>query len=246
MEDFLELKDMARQISLVGDEEPCGLLYLINGRPAFSQLKNGSETPNTHFVFKASQYAAYQLQTEIVAIVHGHKDNCIASKYDLQAMNRANIPYIIFNCTTWEYRIYFPESRPPIAGRKYNFGKEDCFSAARNWYFEHGILYKERNDNWTDENFWKNGNDYIGEFINQFSFTEVTDQSLKYGDLLIFSVGTDIYNHLGVYEENDMFFHHAYNRISCSENLYENQVWARSLVKVYRNEESKIIRDLRG
>ena len=52
-------------------------------------------------------------------------------------------------------------------------------------------------------------------------------------DVLIFKVKADVPDHCGVYLGNDIFFHHAENRLSCRENLYP--FWAKYIVGIYRH-----------
>jgi cell wall-associated NlpC family hydrolase len=51
---------------------------------------------------------------------------------------------------------------------------------------------------------------------------------------LIFTMGANVPNHCGVYTGNDIFFHHAVNRLSCRENLYP--LWKKYLTGIYRYE----------
>ena len=51
-------------------------------------------------------------------------------------------------------------------------------------------------------------------------------------DVLIFKVRSNTANHCGVFLGNDVFYHHAENRLSCRENLYP--FWAEHLVGIYR------------
>ena len=68
------------------------------------------------------------------------------------------------------------------------------------------------------------------EFVKTYGFEKVSDP--KKGDLLIFAVESSVGNHGGVYLGNNMFFHHAVNRLSCRENM--GKLWLESLVGVYR------------
>ena len=55
---------------------------------------------------------------------------------------------------------------------------------------------------------------------------------IEKNDVLTFSVQSKVANHCGVYLGNDVFYHHAENRLSCRENLYP--FWVQSIDKVYR------------
>ena len=51
-------------------------------------------------------------------------------------------------------------------------------------------------------------------------------------DVITFCVDAEVANHCGVFLGNDVFYHHAVNRLSCRENLYP--FWVKYIHKVYR------------
>ena len=55
---------------------------------------------------------------------------------------------------------------------------------------------------------------------------------MKENDVIIFTINASVGNHCGVYLGDDLFFHHAENRISCRENLYP--FWKKHISGVYR------------
>ena len=56
----------------------------------------------------------------------------------------------------------------------------------------------------------------------------------KENDLLIFQISENVPDHCGVYLGNDIFFHHAENRLSCREHLYP--LWGKKIVGIYRHD----------
>lgn len=120
-------------------------------------------------------------------------------------------------------------SKVPLLGRSYKFGIFDCFEAARDYYAFQGIEVPARipfKDDW-----WYEGIDYFNdEVLEYFGFRNVPD--LEVGDLMVFSVSSELPNHCGVYLGNDMFYHHAFNRLSCRENIYP--FWKRFHTGTYR------------
>ena len=52
------------------------------------------------------------------------------------------------------------------------------------------------------------------------------------GDVVIFKIRSHIPNHCGVYLEDDIFMHHAENRLSCRESLYP--FWIRNISRYAR------------
>ena len=62
------------------------------------------------------------------------------------------------------------------------------------------------------------GLNYFDDLFEKFGFREVQDP--KIGDGILFKVYCNVPNHCGIYLGEDVFLHHAINRISCRENLY--------------------------
>ena len=85
-----------------------------------------------------------------------------------------------------------------------------------------------------EDDWWEKGIDYFTE-ENIKNWNHVKVDTPQKNDVLIFAVesGT-IGNHCGVYLGNDVFFHHAVNRLSCRESLYP--FWARHIIGIYRHE----------
>jgi len=217
--------------------EPCAVVHLKKGKIQIVPVNNISEDPTNYFVLDHNSFVQLSLTGEVLYIVHGHIDNCTPSDYDIKCCNSVNIPYIIFNRLTLEYTIVTPTTYKSLSGRVYEFGKNDCFEATRDWYKAHDIHISPRSSDWIDD-WWLEGHDYMSEVIGVWPFTECT--GLQYGDLLTFAVETDVENHIGVYIDRDCFFHHSVNRLSCKENLYP--FWVKHLKKVYRYEGHSIKR----
>ena len=56
------------------------------------------------------------------------------------------------------------------------------------------------------------------DLLEDFGFVEV--QEPEFGDLIFFKVYNSVPNHCGIYLEEDIFMHHAINRLSCRESFY--------------------------
>jgi proteasome lid subunit RPN8/RPN11 len=212
-------------------KEPCAAVQVRKGKSYLVPLENVSTDPENYFL-TGQDYSRLSLTGEILYIVHAHPDNCIPSKYDIAACNAINIPYIVFDRKTLEHTLIVPSTYKTLSGIEYKFGVNDCFEACRNWYLAHGIPISPRK-NWIDD-WWLQGHDYIKHVTKDWPFVETT--SLEYGNLITFAVEHEKENHMGVYLENDCFFHHAEHRLSCKENLYP--FWGRHIKKVYKYEGS--------
>lgn len=237
MADFQLPEDLLDKICnyFSGDfkNEPCGLICVIKGKLKFIEIDNISTEPDT-FIPEPIKYSAYY--PFVVMLAHGHSDNSIPSEHDKIQSSIHNIPYLIVNQKTKEYSIYTPAKYYNLLGRSYNFGVSDCFELARDWYKLHGIYTNPRKV-WQDD-WWDQGLDYIGNEINEWPF--IPTFNLEYGNLLVFKMGADVPNHIGIYLEDDLFIHHAVNRLSCVENLYP--IWGENIVGIYKHEKGNITR----
>jgi proteasome lid subunit RPN8/RPN11 len=239
---FQEQNDLIDSItswlnSLDTEEEPCGVVHLKKGKIRFVPVTNVSDEPKDYFQLDSKEYTRLNLTGEILYIVHAHMDNCVPSEYDIKCCNAVKIPYVIFNRINLDYFIISPEGYKTLSAREYEFGITDCFEACRDWYIAHGIMIPPRLSDWQDD-WWEDGTDYLANLDKVWPFVEAS--GLRYGDLITFAIGSDIENHIGVYIDQDCFFHHAVDRLSCKENLYP--FWGQHIKKVYRYEGSDIQR----
>lgn len=212
--------------------EGCGLLTIKKGKSLWVPCSNLAENDD-EFVIDSSQYLKAYRTSDIIGIIHSHPDgSCRASEADIAVCNTLGIPYYIFSYPGMELNILQPESNLiDLYGREYKFGVRDCFEAARDYFKTVGIETKPRiffEDNW-----WlKDLNYFSDELIKEWNFEPVDTQTMEKNDFITFSVNSHIPNHCGVYLGNDVFYHHAENRLSCREPLYP--FWFRYIDKVYR------------
>ena len=165
--------------------------------------------------------------------MHNHPDaENTPSESDIVNCNAIGVPYYIFSYPEMELNIVEPKTNfYPLVGREYKFGQADCFEAMRDYLLSQNIKIPARamfEDNW-----WEKGLDYFNEeTISKWGFKKVT--SPQKNDLLIFQISEQVGDHCGVYLGNDVFFHHAENRLSCRESLYP--FWAKHIIGIYRHE----------
>lgn len=228
MEDFL-LPELSTIRSYIKDKEICGILT----DKGYINLVNLAEDLDEFIIDPKELYYASKGKT-VLGIVHSHSGSTKPSAWDITQCNQYRLPFIIVNFT--EYSIIFPEKHQ-LEGRIYEFGKYDCFEAVRDWYLAHDIYSAPRLD-WRDD-WWETTNEnYIDELIQDWNLTKVSN--LQYGDVLTFKIRAPITNHLGVYEDNDIFYHHPFGRLSLRENLYP--MWGSFINGIYRHEEASKIR----
>ena len=135
------------------------------------------------------------------------------------------IPYYIFSYPDMGLNIVQPErAEKSLYGRDYEFGVNDCFEAMRDYLASQNINIPSRaafEDDW-----WHKKLDYFtDEIIENYGYAPV-EGNMKPNDVIIFKINASVGNHCGVYLGDDVFFHHAENRISCREiyTLFGNSI----------------------
>ena len=222
-------KEIVKDLLKVYPEEGCGILLNKRGTLVWKPCKNVAEDKEKDFQIDADSYIAAHLEGDIHAIVHSHV-NCSSepSEADKKASNFLKIPYIIYSIPDGEKTVYTPEGIENLTGRTYSFGTYDCWILVRDFYKkEYGITLPLLN---FQQNWWENNLNYFDDLFSDFGFEEVS--SPQKGDVILFSVRANVPNHCGVYLGEDLFIHHAENRLSCRENLFP--FWAKNVTRYAR------------
>ena len=213
--------------------EACGVIGIVKGKKQYFPCNNLAKE-DEDFILDPTDYISIKRKADIFAIVHNHIDSTNeASDNDKKYCNSLGIPYYIFSFPGMNLNILEPEVKVnPLIGREYEFGKFDCLELSRDYYREYLGLELPKRLPYVDD-WWEYGHNYFtDEHIKEWGFKKVDD--LQPNDLLIFTMGALVPNHCGVYTGNDIFFHHAANRLSCRENLYP--LWKKYLTGIYRYE----------
>ena len=212
--------------------EGCGVLAVVKGKKQWFPVKNIANT-NDDFVMDSDEYIKIMLTSDIIGIVHNHIDaSPEPGETDIQQCNVLGIPYYIFSYPEMELKVLQPENNyTDLYGREYKFGTVDCFEAMRDYLITKNITIPPRalfEDDWYDK-----GLDYFSsEVIKSWGGQPVDLDKIQENDVLIFRVQEIVNNHCGVYIGNDIFYHHAVNRLSCRESLYP--FWYQYLEGAYR------------
>ena len=226
------IQDIKNHFDTEYPREGCGIIGVVRGKKRWFPCENIAETEND-FILSSKDWFTIKKKADIIAIVHNHLDNDNSpSENDVNYCNALGIPYYIFSYPDMELNIVEPrQNLNPLVGREYKFGAQDCFEAMRDWLIKEGIVIPQRAA--FEENWWEKDLDYFTEeTIAQWGFKKVTTP--KKNDLLIFAIESKKGNHCGVYLQNDVFFHHAENRLSCRESLYP--FWGEHIIGIYRHE----------
>jgi proteasome lid subunit RPN8/RPN11 len=216
-------------------KEGCGVIGVVKGELKWFPCDNVASV-NEDFIIDSKQYIAISKKCDIVGIVHSHPDSTPEpSAFDIKYCNALGIPYYIFNYPEMDmFKLEPVRETKSLYGREYELGVNDCFSASVDYYKSIGLNISNRPLHMPKERWWNEGENYFTEEnIKTWGFKAVED-SMKEGDLLVFKLMANVANHCGVYLGEDIFYHHALNRISCRENLFPN--WKKHIIGVYRYE----------
>ena len=227
------LEDIQQHFEDNYPREGCGVISVVKGKKKWFPCTNVAED-GEDFIIDSKEYIKIAQTSDIIAIVHSHPDaSPEPSEMDIKYCNAVALPYYIFSYPDMELNILQPEkTTKPLYGRGYEFGVNDCFESAKDYYISKGLNIPSRplfEDNW-----WEKGLNYFtDEYIATWGFKKVEGQMAE-GDLLVFTIQSNVPNHCGVYLGSDIFYHHAEHRLSCRENLYPR--WKKHITGVYRYE----------
>ena len=226
------IEDIQKHFETEYPKEACGLIGVIKGNKKYFPCENVAED-NDDFIMSSTDYMKHKRTMDIIGIVHNHPDGTNEpSIADINNCNAVGIPYYIFSFPDMELNILEPTINVnPLLGRDYKFGVADCFEAMRDWLASENIHIPPRDlfeDDW-----WEKGLNYFTE-ENIKNWNHIKVETPQKNDVLIFQIEADVPNHCGVYLGNDVFFHHAVNRLSCRESLFP--FWREHIVGIYRHE----------
>lgn len=223
------IAEMLEHLEKEYPNEGCGVVLNKRGKKVWVPCKNISSDPENSFEIDSKDYMRAQLQGDIYAIVHSHPDaSSEPSEHDRKASDFLGIPYYIFSLPDGELTVYEPKTeRPALTGREYEFGVHDCYSLVCDYYKELGIELSRMP--FVDD-FWEKGYNYFDDLQEEYGFRTV-EKPQKH-DLIFFNVMSSVPNHCGVYVGEDVFLHHAVNRLSCRESLHS--FWGKYITRFVR------------
>ena len=228
--DFIE--DIKQHFENEYPREGCGVLAVVKGKKKWFPCTNVAQD-DEDFIIDSQEYLKLVRTTDIVGIVHSHPDRpSEPTKVDIDYCNALGIPYYIFSYPDLDLTVVEPENKvTDLYGREYEFGTKDCFEAMRDYLKTQDIIIPPRvmfEDDWWDKDL-----DYFSaDVIKDWGGQPIELEDIEPNDVLIFQVMAPKNNHCGVYLGNDIFYHHAVNRLSCRESLYP--AWHKSLTGAYR------------
>ena len=201
-------------------EEACGLLAIIKGKETFWPCKNLAEGKHEFFILDPDDWAEFEDTGEIIGVIHSHPVGAaIASEADKASCEHIGFPYYIYSINQDHWLCIEPTGwkAPTLIGRKFIWGKYDCWSIVTDWF-------KETKD--INIKYWKRPK-RIKDFINnpEFEFAlpklnfvrQSNNKNIQVGDVLLFQSVTGNLDHVAVYIGDNMILNHNIKGLSCRE-----------------------------
>ncbi|TXH06674.1 MAG: peptidase P60 [Rhodocyclaceae bacterium] len=212
--------------------EACGLLVIRKGREVYIRCRNiGIGTDQ--FVIHPEDYAAADIQSEIVGVVHSHPGMTPEpSQADRVACEATGLRWHIVGFPSEAWVSMDPAGfAAPLVGREWSHGVLDCYSLVRDWFrIERSIELPNfaRFDDW-----WTRGENLYLENFAQAGFAVIDPCDLQPGDCFLMQVASPVPNHAAVYLGDGLILHHLQGRLS-SRDVYGGY-WQKVTTHVLRH-----------
>tara|TARA_R100001224_G_scaffold57176_2_gene33690 strand:- start:2120 stop:2827 length:708 start_codon:yes stop_codon:yes gene_type:complete len=215
--------------------EACGLLAIIDGKETFWPCKNLAEGKHEFFMLDPDDWAECEDTGEIVGVIHSHPVGAaIASEADKASCEHIGFPYYIYSINQDHWICIEPSGwkAPSLIGRKFIWGKYDCWSIISDWYLEtKNIKLKEWKRPKTLKEFSENPLFEKGLPLTGFK-KQLNNDRLQIGDVLLFTGAKGKASHVAVYIGDSMILNHNLKALSCRQPLTLG--YQKALLGVYR------------
>lgn len=205
-------------------KECCGVVTQKGRVQKYWPIDNVHEDPENHFQMDAGEYAritdaADDGEFTIISIVHSHTGDgatTLPSAHDTCICNEMGVMWTIVSLPEGDMRFVEP-SELPLIGRPWSLGSFDCWGLIMAWHKEHGV---KLNDFRKPYEWWKPEH---GENLYQDNYLPEgfipTYKDPEPGDMIIFQLQAEVWNHAGIYIGDNQFLHHAFGKLS-KQDIY--------------------------
>ena len=201
-------------------DEACGLLAIIKGKETFWPCKNLAEGKFEFFILDPDDWAECEDTGEVIGVIHSHPVGAATpSDTDRAACEHLGFPYYIYSIEHdhWEKLKPTGWKNPSLIGRRFIWGKYDCWSIVTDWLKENkniDIPYWTRPKKLKD--FLKNPEfEYALPKLNFKK--QKTNNDIQVGDVLLFQSITGNLDHVALYLGDNMILNHNIKSLSCRQ-----------------------------
>lgn len=194
--------------------ECCGVITQKSRVQKYHKLTNIHEPADEGFEPDHVEYAEIVDNHDVIAVVHSHTGDgatTLPSAHDICMCNEFEIPFVIVSLPEGDMRILEPKSMP-LTGRPWSLGSFDCWGLVMAWHKAHGVIL---NDFRKPYEWWKpeHGENLYKENYIKEGFVE-TGKDPEPGDMIIFQLQAEVWNHAGIYIGDNQILHHAFGKLS--------------------------------
>jgi len=208
-EDFAEV--LRRHAIEAYPEEAIGVL-LASG---YRRLTNVSPEPHLYVALDPGEWDELVISETIIALFHSHPNGLFApTAEDMRFQERLAIPFLL--CATngeacTPVAIWGDELETlPLVGRTFHHAITDCYELIRDFYrTEKNKLLPQFPRDWS---WWAQGLDLYTDGFPTARFHRVSSEEVREGDVVLFSVRSNVSNHGGIIRPNGKILHHVTSR----------------------------------
>lgn len=202
-------KAIAQHGRTTAPAEACGAIIAGPGDALEAlPLRNVHERPETCFRMDPAEWTKLAAGGRVRAYYHSHPTGPAAfSDADKVMSEETGFPVYLYDVPSDELIAYTPSGwQPPLEGRAFMAGVNDCFSVVRDWHRANTGIELELPPR-TSEMMLR-GIPNLGEMIERNRLVRVTGQPLK-GDLLVMHLRASgsVPNHVAVFIGDGEFLH---------------------------------------
>jgi proteasome lid subunit RPN8/RPN11 len=211
------------------DREVCGFIYVdAQNEAAILPCANIAANPTEEFLISDEDHMRAMGYKRILGVYHSHPNSPGFSPEDLGCAEAMGVPFYLYCVKSETWQSYLPESYdPPLAGRQFVVGFEDCYELVRLYFRQKG---HHMND--YDRDRTLNLKDLILDRFQVEGFTEIPVNQATYGDVFMFKSDRVLSNHFGILIGPSKMLHHPIGGLSCEEMVTDR--WLSRLTHVFR------------
>lgn len=213
---------------------PMEAVWLLTGSAGLVKVDNVADNPFEDFTVARAQILwALTQGGGLKGVIHSHPDGPLyPSHSDMASQIACGVPYGIVMASYDSAGGYIEfgvdsADRAPLFDRPFRHGVTDCYAFVRDYYgLEMGINLPDFARSW---HWWTMGEDLYTKNLERTGFVRIDESDMRIGDMLLFSIRSDVPNHAAVYVGGEVMAHHT----TAADPYAESRRPKRSPVNMY-------------